>query len=40
LGKTKERQDIENKYYIDLEGIIAHKPLEIKPAEAIKKSLH
>lgn len=36
-GKIKERQDIENKYFIDLEALVLHKPLEKKPAETIKK---
>ncbi|MGC9000736.1 tetratricopeptide repeat protein [Caldisericum sp.] len=36
-GKIKERQDIENKYFIDLEVLVLHKPLEQKPAEGIKK---
>jgi|GEM_PF-1509968 len=36
-GNIKERQDAENKYYIDLEALVIHKHLEAISAELIKK---
>jgi len=37
FGKIKERQDIEYKYFIDLEGLVTHKPLEKKLAVTLEK---
>lgn len=36
-GNIKERQDMENKYFIDLEALVVHAPVNVRVKKQIKK---
>ena len=39
-GKIKERKDKENKYYLNLEALVVHKPLNIQSSKIMKNELN